>query len=141
MSFIRNNQSGIALIELILTMVILAISMVGGFILLQNVVSTNAESDFNVVASQFANEKLEEVVAAKTFTGYAGLDNADFPAETMAAPYQNFTRTVNIYEVDPVDMTTALGGSGYKKVTVNVVWGTQTYETINVVTVLTNYGS
>jgi prepilin-type N-terminal cleavage/methylation domain-containing protein len=141
MVFIKKQQAGFALIELILSMVVLSISMVGGFVLLQNTVSNSVSMDFNVVASQFANEKLEEVIAAKTFTGYAGVDNADFPSETMTAPYQNFTRTVNIYEVDPVDMTTAQVGSGYKKVTVSVVWGSQSYETINVVTVLTNYGS
>jgi Tfp pilus assembly protein PilV len=138
---IRNNQSGFIFVELILTMLVLSIGLASGYVLMDNSLSNSVTGDADVVASQLANEKLEQIISDKSFGGYDALAEGDYPPETLDAPYQNYSRQVDIYEVNPTDMSTAEAGSGYKKVTVSVTWGNHDYETVNVVTLLTNYGT
>ena len=102
--------------------------------------NSSLEGDYRVVASQLASEKMEEVIADKSFQGYSTITEANYPDETLADPYNGFARETDVTEVDPSDLSTPQVGSGYKRVDVRVTWGSDDSDTTIVVsTVLTDY--
>lgn len=135
------NQSGFAFVELILTIMVMSVGLASGYVLMDNSLVNSVQSEANVVASQLANEKLEQIISDKSTGGYDALSSNDYPVETLDAPYQNYSRMVTIQEVSGNDLSTPQAGSGLKRVTVSVTWGEEDYETINVVTILTDYGT
>ena len=135
------NQRGFSLIEAVLTITLLAIGFAGGLALFTNSTDNSLLKDYRVIASQLASEKLELIILDKTFQGYDYVDAVNYPDEDLADPYDNFTRTVTVEEVQSADLTTPEANSGYKRVDVQVTWGAETYQTITVSTVLTEYSS
>ena len=135
------NEAGFTFLEIILTTTLLAVGFWGGFALLQNTTNNSLENDMRVIASQLASEKIETIIADKTFNTYNWVVPANYPVENLNAPYSGFTRSIDILEVNPADLTTAQPGSGYKKVEVVVSWGALPSQAIRVTTLLTNYSS
>ena len=137
------NQMGIALLESILATTLLSIGLTGGLFLMQNATRTSVSTDYNVIASQFANEKLETIIADKalTATKYAGVINANYPNEsiTYGGISGAFVRKVVITEVNTSDLTTTQAGSGMKKVDVTVEWNNNSAQKILVSTLVTDY--
>lgn len=137
----KGGQSGFTFLEIVLTTSLLAVGFWGGFALLQNTTNNSLENDLRVMASQLASQKIETIIADKSFVSYDWVDPNNYPPENLAAPYSGFTRTVDVLEVSPNDLSTAQPGSGYKKVDVIVSWGNLPSEAIRVTTLLTNYSS
>lgn len=134
-----NNERGFTLIEAILTVVLLSFGLVGGLTLFKNATDNSLTKNDEVIAGELAGEKLESILLDKKIQGYGFVLQANYPNEQMAAPYQEFTRSVTIQEVQAADLTTPQVGSGYKKIDVHVTWGAQNYQTITVSTVVSNY--
>lgn len=135
------NQKGFTFIESILTTLVLSMGLWGTMALFQNATSHVSTSNWQVIATQLANEKLENIIADKKFQGYNIIDSTNYPNETLNAPYQGVQRNVTIVEVSPADFSTPEPNSGYKLVTVEVVWSQEvgSLGSINVSTLLTNY--
>lgn len=133
------NQSGFSFIEAILVTSLLAIGLWGGLAIFQNITSNTLESDMRVMASHLASEKIETIIADKTFQGYDWIIESNYPDETLTGAYQGFSRHVSITEVSSVDLITPSAGSGFKKVDVQVTWGPENYQTIVVSTMVTDY--
>lgn len=102
---------------------LLAVGLLGGMAVMQNVTATTLNGDMNSIAIQLANEKIEEVMADKTFQGYASVLDEKYPKEDLSAPYQGFSRSVTVTEVDDGDLITEEPNSGLKRVDVTVSWG------------------
>lgn len=137
------NQMGMALLESILATTLLSIGLTGGLFLMQNATRTSITTDYNIIASQFANEKLESIIADKALTAskYAGIVNTNYPNEsiTYGGITGAFSRKVAITEVNPSDLTTTQAGSGVKKVDVTVEWNIGSTQKILVSTLVTDY--
>ena len=139
MTSLLQDGKGFTLIEAILTVVLLSFGLVGGLTLFKNATDNSLVKDYQVVASQLASEKLESILLDKKTLGYNAIIQANYPNENLPAPYQNFTRSVTIQEVQASDLSTAQAGSGYKRIDVHVTWGAQAYQTIIISTVVSNY--
>lgn len=133
------NQIGSTLLEATLAISLLAIGLTGGIFLMQNATRTSVNSDFSVTASEYANEKLEQILADKALhvdgtganDGYSYIDTFNGTSETVefgddgttAEGIENFfTRQVTITEVSATDLSTPEAGSGLKKVDVTMSW-------------------
>lgn len=80
----------------------------------------NTYSEGTTVATQIANEKLEEILADKAYRGYSYvIDSANYPEEIIQG---EITRSVVVTEVSDTDFNTAEEGSGLSKVDVVVKW-------------------
>lgn len=137
------NQMGIALLESILATTLLSIGLTGGLFLMQNATRAGVITDYSIIASQFANEKLETIIADKSLTAskYTGITNSNYPNEsiTYGGIAGAFVRKVAITEVSPSDLTTPQTGSGMKKVDVTVEWNNNTAQKILVSTLVAEY--
>ena len=135
-----HNQKGFSFIEAILTTALMSWALWGILTVFYSASNSSLEGDYRVVASQLASEKMEEVIADKSFQGYSPITEANYPDETLADPYNGFARETDVTEVDPSDLSTPQVGSGYKRVDVRVTWGSDDSDTTIVVsTVLTDY--
>lgn len=133
------RKRGFTLIELILTIVVIALGLTGLMSLFENVTRGIMEADNAVIAGNLAREKLEQIVQHKWNSGYAALDGALYPPETFTGDFSRFTRSTSIREVAGSDLSTAQEGSGYKRVEVTVSWGARATQTISLPTVLASY--
>lgn len=132
---LRSNK-GFSLLEGVLSTALIGMLMTGATLVMQNSTLNTMNGDMNTIATQLANEKLENIIADKEFLGYAHLDQStNYPDETMSGVYQGYERSVDIYEVDPADLTTPMIGSGIKRVEVKVIWGTEAYQKVKISTV------
>lgn len=140
MKEVLTNNKGFSFIEAILTTVLLSTILMALITMFQNAISHTNDTDARVTATQLANEQIESVMADKTFCGYSCVATGT-TTETLDDPYSMYSRQTIIYEVDSSDLTTESSGSGYKRVDVTVTWGAESYQSINVSTVLTDYSS
>jgi prepilin-type N-terminal cleavage/methylation domain-containing protein len=128
------NQRGFTFIELTLSIVVIGIGLFGLLSIFQSVVIHGSNSEEFVTAANLTSVKLEEVIADKANQGYSYAVNGNYNTnENLTAPYVGFNRTLNITEVDPVNLTTVSANSGYKRVTVTVTspgGAVVTYETL-----------
>jgi len=116
---IRNNK-GFSLIECALTIFIVSTALFVSMSVLQDNVMANTYSEGTTIATQIANEKLEELLADKAFQGYDYLlDSSNYPEEIIQG---DITRNVVITEVNDTDFNTPEEGSGISKVDVIVKW-------------------
>jgi len=132
------NTGGYTVIETILTAVILGTALLGGMMVMQNATANTVNNDFNTVATQLANEKVEIIIADKEFLGMNAVSNANYPSETVVDVY-NMTRSVSVTEVNASDLSTPEVGTGLKVVVVTVTWGTLDYQKVSVTTLLADY--
>ena len=133
------NQRGFSLIESIMTLLVFSIGVVGALAISQNMVVNSTTGDYRVMAGQLASERIEQVIADKTFKGYATITNANYPGETLTGEFAMFTRATQIVEVSTTDYITPLVGSGMKRVTVTVSWDFRGAQSISVVTLLSQH--
>lgn len=131
------DQKGFSLLENMLAATILAFALLGGMTVMQNATANTVNGDLGTIATEHANEKIEMVIADKTYSGYDYLDTDNYPVEEDVGIYE-MTRTVTITEVDPDDLTTSMEGSGVKKVEVSVVWGSAAYQTVSISTLVSD---
>lgn len=138
--FKRNNkQRGFSLVEAVLTVLILAIGFMGSLVVTQNITLNALNSNKNIVGVQLANEKLETIMADKQFRGFSYVDNSHYIIESLTPPYNGYSRSVNIVEVQPADLLTPMTGSGIKKVIVTVVWGSLSHQKTVVTGMVSKY--
>jgi type II secretory pathway pseudopilin PulG len=130
-----NNQRGSTLVDVILTTAILGIALFGGMLAMQTATAHAVDNDLSSIATQLANEKIEEIMMDAQTQGYDYVSNDNYSSETIADHY-NMTRTVAIVEVDEDDLSTASEGSGLKTVEVTVSWGVGSYETVTLTTMV-----
>lgn len=91
------------------------------------------------MATQLANEKIETIIADKTFQGFDYIDENNYPTENLAGDFNGFTRTIAVDEVSAADLETSQSESGYKRVDVSVSWGNDNGQNILVSTIVTEY--
>lgn len=131
------NQKGFSLLEEIFSTMILAVGLVGGMVVMHNATATTMNGDMNSMAIQLANYKLDEIMGDKEFQGYALVTDENYQSEDLSAPYQGFSRSVDVTEVNSDDLSTAEQGSGLKKVDVTVSWGND--ESVTVTSMVVDY--
>jgi len=132
------NQKGFTLVENILTTTILGVGLMAGMMTMQNSLAHTVTGDMNTVATQKANEKIELIMADKSFVNYEYISSNSYGSETLDDSY-NMTRTVTVTEVNAEDLTTPEVSSGLKKVVVTVSWGSSATEQVVVSTLIADY--
>jgi len=132
------NQKGFTLIETCLSCVIIGVGLVGGMIVMQNATANTVNNDLSTIATQLANQKIEQIIADNKFIGYETLISDNYPNETVTDVY-NMSRTVSITEVNSVDLSVPEAGSGLKSVSATVTWGDKDYQTVTVTTLIADY--
>ncbi|HPW45606.1 MAG TPA: prepilin-type N-terminal cleavage/methylation domain-containing protein [bacterium] len=132
-------RRGFTLIELLLTVVIISVGMVGIMALFENATRGAIQIDLNVIASNLAREKLERIILAKVTSGYGSITSNAYPNETFTGDLSVYTRSTNIAEVASSDLITPEPSSGYKRVTVTVVWGQAANQRVSIPTIISNY--
>ncbi len=135
----RRRRTGFTLIELVLTIVVISVGLLGVLALFENAVRGAALADINVIAAHLAREKLEQIVHDKVRFGYAALDETLYPAESFSGDFSSYARSTTIDEVSNADFLTPEVASGYKRVEVTVSWGAAANMHITIPTVLADY--
>jgi len=136
----KNRQRGFTLIELALTIVIIAVGLFGMMVLFDNVTRGAMEGDLNIISVYLGREKMERIVFDKVNGGYNYVSMVNYPAsENVSVGNNNFIRDLSIYEVSKQDLMTPISSSGFKRVDVTVRWGTGPLQRVTLSTVLTNY--
>lgn len=134
------DRRAFTLIELILTIVILAIGLFGVMIVFDNTTRAAMEADLKVTAVELGRERLEGIIADKVFRGYSYISLANYPAaESLTGTYDRYQRRLNIFEVSPQDLSTPVSGSGYKRIEVTVRWGERVTQQVGLSTVVAEY--
>lgn len=136
------NKNGFTLIESVLSLMILSLALITGVMITHSTNALSANTDFQVIATQFANEKIETLTADNTMNPmqYASISNANYPQEfiSYSTTPNFFKRTTSIEEV-AYDLVTPQTGSGIKLVVVTVTWGSQAHENVKTTTLLTDH--
>lgn len=115
------NQKGFSLVEAVLSSVVLGVGLLAGLLVFETAAANTLYSDFTTIATQTANQKLEEIMADKESAGYDAITEGNYADEDLTTPYV-LQRDITIYEVSSADLNTAEPGSGLKKVEVFVCW-------------------
>lgn len=135
----KKDNRGFTIIELVFTIVIISLSLIGVMTLFENATRGALQADLNYIAVKLAHEKLEWVVMDKVRIGYATLNQTLYPNETFTGSFSPYTRSTTVAEVSGADMVTATPGSGYKRIEVTVSWGAGASKRITVPTILADY--
>jgi hypothetical protein len=133
------REGGFAFVEAALTTVVLSVGLWGSLMMMSNVNNSHIKGDLNVIAGQLAAEKLEVIIADKTFTGYGSILGSNYPAENLNGDYKGFTRSVTITEVSASDLETPEPGSGLKLIEVDVSWGDDSDDSVGVTMLVSDY--
>lgn len=133
------KRDGFTMLESILSTTILGVGLMAGMMVMKNSVIHTANADCHQTATELAKEKIESILADKTFLGYDHvIDATNYPTEKVQG---NYKRTVTIKEVDPDDLTTISDGSGLNKIEVAVEWGTKSYQIVRMTTLIADYNT
>jgi len=121
----RPGQKGFSLIETIMVIVVLGIASYGLLNVFISGLRESASPLQGVQAIELAKEKLETIFSEKfdTAKGYSYLAAGNYPPETPINGFAGFNRTVTFTEVSGTDLVTPSPGSGFKRITVTVSWG------------------
>ncbi|MFA5187263.1 MAG: hypothetical protein WC551_12365 [Patescibacteria group bacterium] len=138
MKFMRQS-TGVTLIELVLTIVVISFGLIGVMILFENATRGVMQADLNVMATNLAHEKLEQIILDKWRDGYASVIDTGYPDENFQDEFSIFTRSTDIVEVSGSDLATQEADSGYKRVDVTVLWGGGSLQRISLSTLLASY--
>lgn len=133
------NNKGFSFFELVLAIVLLSVGLFGGMVVFENASLKHTSNDTRVIGSKLATEKLEQILADKTFKGYSYIIAANYPNETLTGGYAGYSRSTTITEVAASDLTTTSAGSGYKRVDVTTTWGTISSDNLTISSVVTSY--
>lgn len=119
------DQRGFTILDVIFAVVILGVGLSGMTTLFSNINKNSGTNQMILSATQLAQEKLEEISAAKKYNGYSYVNATNYPVtaeDLTSSNYAGWTRSTTITEVQESDLSTTQVGSGYKKVTVTVTW-------------------
>lgn len=121
------NKHGFTLIEIIITIVLLAILTSGLMAMFTTFSKSNGDPSVITQATELAQEKMEQIIADKNnpARGFPYLITSgpnNYPAENPVTGFTNFSRSVTIVYVDPaVSLNTGVAGlTNYKNVSVTV---------------------
>jgi len=136
----KKKKRGFTLIEVMLTMVIIATGLFGLMVIYHNSARNVMDADINLMASYLARERLEKLVSDKVAYGYDYVINENYSttANVTVGGHQ-FTRSFNIYEVLKDDLFTPQVDSGFKRIDMTVSWGLGADENVILSTILTDY--
>ena len=113
---LRVNKSGLTLVEVLISILILSILLAGGLSFYFNSSEFMGLAMHKKMALELANEKMEECKRVITLTALDAMDNNPNPGpETINVGGLSATRTVDVS--DPGN-----GEVGYRLVNVNVIW-------------------
>jgi len=139
---ILRDKNGFSLLGSVLSTTVLAVGLLGTIQLMSMATKTNADTDFRVIATKLANEKIEGIIADNNLQPqqYNYVTSANYPDENLTYGNTNnvFQRIVNITEVAD-DLVTAQSNSGLKKIDVTVSWGIEAPQQVTISTLLTDY--
>lgn len=134
------EKIGFTLVEVLLTVIIIAIGLFGLMVLYNNAAHSVMEGDVNLMATYLARERLEQMISDKAYRGYDYVVNENYDTSTTVSVGNNyFTRSFNIYEVYRSDLITPLDDSGFKRIDMMVSWGSSGAENITIPTLITDY--
>ena len=133
------NNRGFSLLEAVLAVMILAVGFFSTTILISNISISAISSDQNIIGTQLANEKVESILADKKFLGFSYVDNSHYPLEILTGDYSGYQRNVSVAEVQPGDLMTPSPGSGIKKISVTVSWGSAAWQQVKVSGMVSKY--
>ena len=132
----KQRERGFSLIETILVIIVLGIASYGVLTVFITGLQGSANPLLGVQAIELAEEKMELIIADKhsAARGYTYIISANYPDETPVSGFPQFDRSVAFLDVDGSDLTTALPGSGYRKITVTVSWASDSVSFDSLVT-------
>ena len=119
----NRNHQGFTLIEVVITIVLLAIITSGIMAMFTTFSQSNGDPSVITQATELAQEKLDQIIADKnnTVSGFNYVVNASYPAENPVAGFTGFNRSVNIIFVNTGTLNNTAGGiTNYKNITVTV---------------------
>lgn len=137
----HRSQDGFTLIETV--MVITIIAIIGTTILVYFAgVRSSGDPVLTAQAANLAEQQMEQVLSDKQANGFASI--VSMGAAALAAPFNNFTRQVDVVCVQEADLNTGSGTMPAcadsdiqaKNVKVTVSW---TGGSVNIATVITNH--
>jgi prepilin-type N-terminal cleavage/methylation domain-containing protein len=141
----ENNQ-GFTLIELIITIIVVSVGVLALIAALSFGTGRSINSELMTTGTTLAQERLEQLIAEKRANGYSSalLAIGTTTDPPLAAPYADYTRTVEICNVDVnlgnPDCTAPSVDTGYKRITVTVTNTRLPAEsTVQAVTLVTDY--
>lgn len=138
------KKRGFTLIEVMLTMIVIAGGLFAIMVFYNNAARDVVKGDMNLIAGYLAREKMEWFLMRRyepclyLSNGYNDSALISNTENITYGGYQ-FTRSWVIYLVDPTDLTTQLDGSDYKRINVTVSWGPNIEQKVSVSTIITNY--
>jgi prepilin-type N-terminal cleavage/methylation domain-containing protein len=125
---VKNNQDGFTLIEIIITLVVLSIAVVGVLSVFTTAIKGSANPVVLNQAIALAQEEMDTIIGDRmnSARGFAYIIPGNYPADI---PVTGFNRSVTIMCVNPGALDTDSGvapgaggcASGYTHVTVTVV--------------------
>lgn len=116
----RACAHGFTFIEVILTLVIIGTGLFGITYLYSNMSYQMYAADLQIMAAELAQQKMEQEIALKAFSGYAAIVS-DVGEDIANGPY-NFFRITHVEFVDPNTMAVSVVDTGYKRIIVTVSW-------------------
>jgi hypothetical protein len=128
---ISKKQTGIGLIEVLITTVVVAVGLVAVASLQTDLLSGSGESKIRSEARALAERKIEELRNNINIGGYNAIAEDELEESDIAGTNATFTRNTKI-----TDVASFFAGSGVRKnISVQVSWGGGgAEETVNVVT-------
>lgn len=130
------NQRGFTLIEVIMTIVLLAVLTSGLMAMFTTFSQFNGDPSVMIQASELAQEKMDQTVANKTLNGFNSIavgNTTDNPVLGTAT----FTRVLSVGYVNPAALNTIVAGpTNYKNITVTV---TSNAGTLTLATLIGSY--
>ena len=97
------NDRGFTLIEVLITVILLSVLSSGLMAMFTTYSQNNGNSPVLIQATELAKERMEQILADKykTSRGFNYITNANYPAENPVAGFAGFSRSVNIFFVNP----------------------------------------
>lgn len=95
--------------------------------------------DQRLIANELVKERLSTILVDCKTRGYHWLTESHYPCEVLNNSHKGFTRTVSIMEVNPHDPSTEQRGSGFKQVSVRVMWGPEVFQCLWAYAILSQY--
>jgi MSHA pilin protein MshD len=160
------NLKGFTLIEIVLIIIIASIAIPTLLLLLGQQAKSGADAEIRVTAANVAQKFMEEIITKKwdenvpippnayttppapeagetrttcteTPSTYDDVDDYNGYSESCTWGGISFTTDVAVCYVDPADLTTCVGLSSYKRITVTV--SNANISPVEIVTLMTNY--
>ncbi len=117
------RRRGFTLVELIATLVLTSLAMPTLMVAVRDATVRQAAVNQRTVARWLAHDRLEQVIADRHSVqgsrGYANVLTASYAAESPVGGFAGFSRSVSVLERN---QTLTAAGTGYKVVTVTVMW-------------------